>query len=482
MTISIKGDRAYLDDHAVAYQATPNRGRALSAQGIILHDTAGHLRGDDAIEWLCNREAKASAHVVIKRDGTITQLAPFNVQTWHTGKSSWLGRQNVNGFAVGIEIVNPGMLEKRGSGYVNDLGVKVPGSMDVHWAETKEHGAGYWLSYTTEQVEAVIALCKGLVAAYPSITWIATHYLISPGRKIDVNPLFPLAEVRAAVLGGLPTPNVTAAVEGGVRSYQEQLLALGFDLGPTGADGVLGSKTKAAVKAFQKERGLLVDGIVGRDTSAALYAALKAKAPPQPKPEPPPAPKPETPPEPPKARDALADFEVRAIQERLVELNYPEVGRIDGKWGSKTTGAIGAFQHYEGLPETSDYDEATRARLAVASPREVDPDRAKTTVDDLRVSGSKTVKAADSGKSIAKLIVGLGVAGATEKSGAIESAQQAVDTVSSIRPVVDGAADFVGWVTSHWWIGAIVGGAFVWIYFGDVIQRRLIDQVTGKHA
>lgn len=41
-------------------------------------------------------------------------------------------------------------------------------------------------------------VCRALAEAYP-IEEIITHWLISPGRKIDTNPLFPLEQVRAAV-------------------------------------------------------------------------------------------------------------------------------------------------------------------------------------------------------------------------------------------------------------------------------------------
>lgn len=40
-------------------------------------------------------------------------------------------------------------------------------------------------------------------------------------------------------------------------------------------DGVIGPKTRAAIKAFQKNAGLVVDGIAGPATCAALEAALK---------------------------------------------------------------------------------------------------------------------------------------------------------------------------------------------------------------
>lgn len=51
-----------------------------------------------------------------------------------------------------------------------------------------------------------------------------------------------------------------------VKSLQEQLKAAGFDPGPI--DGIFGPKTAAAVRAFQQDRGLTVDGIAGTETMA----------------------------------------------------------------------------------------------------------------------------------------------------------------------------------------------------------------------
>ncbi len=56
-----------------------------------------------------------------------------------------------------------------------------------------------------------------------------------------------------------------------VREMQEKLISLGYDLGKCGADGIFGRKTLAAVKKFQKAKGLKVDGIVGPLTYGALY-------------------------------------------------------------------------------------------------------------------------------------------------------------------------------------------------------------------
>jgi len=47
----------------------------------------------------------------------------------------------------------------------------------------------------------------------------------------------------------------------GVRDLQKALKALGQDPGPV--DGLFGAKTEAAVKAFQNNQEITVDGIVG---------------------------------------------------------------------------------------------------------------------------------------------------------------------------------------------------------------------------
>lgn len=57
---------------------------------------------------------------------------------------------------------------------------------------------------------------------------------------------------------------------------QQALIDLGYDLGPRGADGIVGPKTKAAIVAFQTAQKLVPDGIVGPKTTAALISAVKA--------------------------------------------------------------------------------------------------------------------------------------------------------------------------------------------------------------
>ena len=57
-----------------------------------------------------------------------------------------------------------------------------------------------------------------------------------------------------------------------VKKLQETLNALGYDCGV--ADGIFGAKTEAAVRNFQRDHNLAVDGVAGRMTWAAIERAL----------------------------------------------------------------------------------------------------------------------------------------------------------------------------------------------------------------
>jgi hypothetical protein len=58
-----------------------------------------------------------------------------------------------------------------------------------------------------------------------------------------------------------------------VKALQTLLIAAGYSCGKSGADGVFGSATLDAVKAYQKANGLTVDGIVGQKTWSRLLGA-----------------------------------------------------------------------------------------------------------------------------------------------------------------------------------------------------------------
>jgi peptidoglycan hydrolase-like protein with peptidoglycan-binding domain len=58
-----------------------------------------------------------------------------------------------------------------------------------------------------------------------------------------------------------------------VEDVQKRLLTLGYDLGPTGIDGVFLGATHSAVRRFQAEHHLAEDGVIGDETWSALVDA-----------------------------------------------------------------------------------------------------------------------------------------------------------------------------------------------------------------
>lgn len=61
-----------------------------------------------------------------------------------------------------------------------------------------------------------------------------------------------------------------------VKQLQEKLIALGYNCGPSGADGDFGNATLQAVKKFQQDNKLFVDGQAGALTQAILKNKIKA--------------------------------------------------------------------------------------------------------------------------------------------------------------------------------------------------------------
>lgn len=56
-----------------------------------------------------------------------------------------------------------------------------------------------------------------------------------------------------------------------VRKMQQSLINAGYDVGSSGADGNYGPATESAVRRYQKDNGLSVDGIAGNNTLGKLY-------------------------------------------------------------------------------------------------------------------------------------------------------------------------------------------------------------------
>lgn len=68
-----------------------------------------------------------------------------------------------------------------------------------------------------------------------------------------------------------PARNISRGAKGeDVKWVQYALQSKGYDVGKAGVDGICGNDTLAAIKRFQGDTGLVVDGIVGKLTKAKL--------------------------------------------------------------------------------------------------------------------------------------------------------------------------------------------------------------------
>lgn len=182
---------------------TPNLGAELNnnlPDTIVIHFTAGSS-AESSAKHLCKASAKASAHVVVGRTGEIYQLAPFNRITWHAGKSSWKGRSGLNKYSIGIEIDNAGRLTKAEDGsFKTWFGKNIQASDTYFGTHRNETSPSYWHEYTEMQISRVFDLCELLIEKYP-IREIVGHEQISPSRKADPGPAFPLDKLRDRYFG-----------------------------------------------------------------------------------------------------------------------------------------------------------------------------------------------------------------------------------------------------------------------------------------
>lgn len=194
-----------ISDHRLEdwpYVKAADHGPVITPKLIVIHHTAGG-KAESSVRWLTKEDQNyVSAHVLISRTGSFTQLVPFNTKAYHAGISSYKGRSNVNNFSIGIEIANYGYCGNDASPKTW-TGAELP--KDHCKIATHAYGqpVGWWQEYTDAQITAASLLCRSLIHAYPTIEDITGHDVISPGRKTDPGPLFPMAALRHDALAGV---------------------------------------------------------------------------------------------------------------------------------------------------------------------------------------------------------------------------------------------------------------------------------------
>ena len=97
-----------------------------------------------------------------------------------------------------------------------------------------------------------------------------TVVVLTDGKKAESAPEKPLKLGDRELRNGMEGEDV--------RQLQSMLIQLGYDCGRWGADGDFGDMTEMAVRNFQRDYNLDVDGIAGKDTIAVLEAAIGGDA------------------------------------------------------------------------------------------------------------------------------------------------------------------------------------------------------------
>lgn len=188
------------DGKQVTYHPTPNKGGKYTPLFLVIHYTAV-TRAAGSVSWFLNKTASASAHLIIDRDGSIIQFAPFDVVTWHAGESRWNGYNGLNRYSIGIELVNGGRLSRSGNAWICPVDKRtVPESdvyMGIHKNEQREQA---WHEYTEEQLQVTAEIGALLVKTY-GLEDVVGHDDISPIRKSDPGPAFPMNSFRSKIMG-----------------------------------------------------------------------------------------------------------------------------------------------------------------------------------------------------------------------------------------------------------------------------------------
>lgn len=181
---------------SVRFVPTENMGGEMTPRFLIIHYTAnGSLQG--AINEFTKKGSKKSAHLIVDRDGTVVQMVPFNRIAWHAGVSQWGNERSLNRCSIGIELVNWGLLERDVDGLFYSWS-STPIHADEATQVIESDRAFWWHKYTPEQLEVCFNLSRILYKHY-GLEEVLGHEDVSPGRKVDPGPLFPMDELREFV-------------------------------------------------------------------------------------------------------------------------------------------------------------------------------------------------------------------------------------------------------------------------------------------
>jgi N-acetyl-anhydromuramyl-L-alanine amidase AmpD len=258
MTFSLTWLPDVLEDAGVKVAEQPGwrtrgRGDVGRVLGVMCHHTAGPAQGNmPSLNIITNGRHDLPgplAQLGLGRDGTFYVVAAGRAN--HAGRGNWQGVTTGNSSFIGIEAEN--------TGRSNDA-----------WPDIQ-----------------LDAYCRGVAAlltrigASPRMCCGHKEYALPQGRKPDPN--FDMDAFRAKVAqsmaaGGAPPqipardPRDRPTLRRGARG--DLVMELQAKIKIASAEGLFDAQTEAAVRQFQRDKGLVPDGIVGPKTWTILDASV----------------------------------------------------------------------------------------------------------------------------------------------------------------------------------------------------------------
>lgn len=133
-----------------------------------------------------------------------------------------------------------------------------------------ENGVMYTIGFNTSGASSVVANGGGVCAKKYNVYSTSAHYFMPEYEKTT--------EKMPEFTDGTSVTLLKVGSEGeAVRDMQKKLIYLDYYCGPTGADGDFGDNTFKALKEFQKDYNLDVDGVYGEKSDRELNVQYKAK-------------------------------------------------------------------------------------------------------------------------------------------------------------------------------------------------------------
>lgn len=187
------------EDSPVQRAPSPNHGGSIVPEFLIVHFTSGRS-AETTVERFQESESRVSAHLVIGRNGSVTQLVPFHVEAWHAGVSRWADRVGLNSYSIGIELDNAGQLKRTARGWETWYHTVIPEEDVLPALHKNESVLSGWQTYTDVQLHTLFEIGATLVRTY-GLKEVLGHDDVAPDRKNDPGPAFPMDEFRSYVMG-----------------------------------------------------------------------------------------------------------------------------------------------------------------------------------------------------------------------------------------------------------------------------------------